>query len=406
MIQEEKITEIRGRYNRAICFTGELEPSAQGQIRRLCDEPAFAGSQIRIMPDVHAGVGCTVGTTMTLTDRVIPALVGVDIGCGMETVELSKKRFRPERLDAFIRRKIPFGREVRKTPHPLAETVGLSSLRVASEIHSEYASLSLGSLGGGNHFIEIDRDEEENLYLVIHSGSRYLGKEVATLYQEKGYQALLAGLSRQRREAAESLKEQGRTREIQGVLAAMKKEETETLVREMAFVTGTLFEDYLHDMKIVQKFAACNRRAMAEAILGELGGTAAASFTTIHNYIDTDAMILRKGAVSAQAGERLLIPMNMRDGALLCRGRGNGEWNCSAPHGAGRRLSRGEARSKLSVEKFRRTMNGIYSSCVGKDTLDESPMAYKDASSIESAIAPTVEILAHLTPLYNFKAGG
>ena len=396
--------EIKGKYNTALCYTGQMEEKAGGQIQAVCDRPEFAGCKIRIMPDVHAGKGCTIGTTMTIRDKIAPGMVGVDIGCGMETVELCQRQIDFDRLDALIRREIPFGREIRKTPHPLGQTIDLNRLHCAGAVHLDRALCSIGTLGGGNPFIEVDRAEDGRFFLGIHSGSRHLGTEVAGFYQEEGRRALWGGAGYQMEETIRRLKEEGHPEKIQKTLLALKKDRETDLPRDLAYVEGRLFEEYLHDMKLTQQFAALNRQAMARVILQGMGLTAASSFTTIHNYIDTEAMILRKGAVSAKAGEKLLIPINMRDGSLICRGKGNSEWNCSAPHGAGRLMSRKAAQQELSMEAFRRQMEGVYSTCGLPETLDESPMAYKSMEEILAQIGPTAEIEARIRPVYNFKA--
>lgn len=395
---------VQGSFNTAVCFTPALEDKARQQIQAVCNQPEFAGCKIRIMPDVHAGKGCTIGTTMTIQDKIVPGMVGVDIGCGMETVELAEREVDFDRLDALIRREIPFGREVRETPHPLNGEIDLAELRCAGQVNLERAVRSIGSLGGGNHFIEVDRAEDGRLFLVVHSGSRHLGTEVADFYQEEGRKALWGGANYQIQEMIARLKSEGRFREIQDAILALKKEHHLNIPRDLAYVEGRLFEDYIHDMKLTQRFAALNRKAMADVILAGLGLTAAAEFTTIHNYIDTDAMILRKGAVSARVGEMLLIPINMRDGSLICRGKGNPDWNFSAPHGAGRLMSRKAAFSALSMDTFQKEMEGIYSTCVLPDTLDESPMAYKSLEEIVGQIGPSVDVVERIRPVYNFKA--
>ena len=295
---------IQGLYNTAVCYTPELEEAARKQIQTVCDQAEFAGCKIRIMPDVHAGKGCTIGTTMTIQDKIVPGMVGVDIGCGMETVELREREVDFEKLDALIRR----------------------------------------------------------------------------------------------------LKAEGRFQEIQKTIKALKKEHELNIPKDLAYVEGKLFEDYIHDMKLTQQFAMLNRKAMVDVIMTGMGFTAVETFTTIHNYIDTDAMILRKGSVSAKAGEKLLIPINMRDGSLICSGKGNEDWNCSAPHGAGRLMSRKAAFNALSMEEFQKEMEGIYTTCVVPDTLDESPMAYKSMEEIVAQIGPTAEIIERIRPVYNFKA--
>lgn len=396
--------EIVGKYNRALCYCAELEEKAAEQIREVCNQEAFCGCKIRIMPDVHAGKGCTIGTTMTIQDKLVPGMVGVDIGCGMETVKIAEREIDFEKLDALIHREIPCGRNVREAPHALNEEIDLETLRCAPFVHVDRARKSIGTLGGGNHFIEVDRGGNGDLYLVVHSGSRHLGVEVAEYYQEQGRLALWGGARHQIGELIARLKEEGRFQEIESAVLALKKEHKIGIPKDLVYVEGKLFEDYIHDMRIVQKFAVLNRRAMMDVIVSGMGFLRLEEFTTIHNYIDTDAMILRKGSVSAKAGEKLLIPMNMRDGSLICIGKGNEEWNCSAPHGAGRLMSRRRAFGSLSMEQYRAEMEGIYTTCVVPDTLDESPMAYKGMEEIVAQIAPTVEIVERVRPVYNFKA--
>ena len=395
---------IQGLHNTAVCYTTELEEAARKQIQAVCNRPEFAACKIRIMPDVHAGKGCTIGTTMTIHDKIVPGMVGVDIGCGMETVELAEREIDFDRLDALIRLEIPYGREVRETPHPLNTEIDLTRLRCAGQVNLERAGRSIGSLGGGNHFIEVDRADDGRLFLIVHSGSRHLGTEVANLYQEEGRRSLWGGANYQLQETIARLKAEGRFREIQSTILALKKEHSLDIPPELTYVEGKLFDDYIHDMKLTQRFATLNRKAMVDVIMTGMGWTAADAFTTIHNYIDTDAMILRKGSVSAKAGEKLLIPINMRDGSLICSGKGNEDWNCSAPHGAGRLMSRRAAFSALSMEEFRKEMEGIYTTCVLPDTLDESPMAYKSMDEIVAQIGPTAEIIERIRPVYNFKA--
>lgn len=395
---------IQGQYNTAICYTNELEGAALEQIQAVCNQSEFTDCKIRIMPDVHAGKGCTIGTTMTIRDKIVPGMVGVDIGCGMETVELEEHEIDFEKLDALIRKEIPFGREIRDILHPLNSEIDLTQLRCAGQVNLDRAMHSIGSLGGGNHFIEVDRAEDGRLFLVIHSGSRHLGTEVADYYQNEGRRALWGGAKHQIQETIAKLKTEGRFREIQKTITALKKEHELDIPKDLAYVEGKLFDDYIHDMKLTQQFAVLNRKAMADVILEGMGLHAMDIFTTIHNYIDTEAMILRKGSVSAKAGEKLLIPINMRDGSLICIGKGNKEWNCSAPHGAGRLMSRRAALSTLSMEEFQKEMKGIYTTCVVPDTLDESPMAYKSLDDIVSQIGPTAEIVERIRPVYNFKA--
>jgi len=396
--------KIEGTYNTAVCFTSTLEESAENQIQTVCDQAEFADCQIRIMPDVHAGMGCTIGTTMTITDKIVPGMVGVDIGCGMETVKLLEKDIDFIELDAVIRKFIPCGFEVRKKTHPLNREINLKELRCINEVSLDRANHSIGTLGGGNHFIEVAKNEAGELYLVVHSGSRHIGREVADYYQKEGYRALCGNAKHQIDAAVAQLKLEGRLQEIQPTIKTLKAQNHINLPKDLAYVEGNLFEDYMHDMKIIQRFAVLNRQAMVAEILREMNLTEVERFTTIHNYIDTDEMILRKGAVSAKEGEKLLIPINMRDGSLICVGKGNPDWNYSAPHGAGRLMSRTAAFRSLSMEQYEAEMNGIFSTCVVKDTLDESPMAYKNISEIIEHIGPTAEIIEQIRPVYNFKA--
>jgi len=399
--------EIRGRCNTAICYCDEMDEAARQQIQDLCDQPVFAGSRIRIMPDVHAGKACTIGTTMTIDRFAVPNLVGVDIGCGMETVELEERHIDFGRLDEVVRRDIPAGMSVRQSPHPLTREIDLTELRCRASVSLEHAALSLGTLGGGNHFIEVDRDEDGRLYLVIHSGSRHLGLQTANHYQRLGWKTLQRVSDDARQAVIDRCRAEGRARDIEGELAALRQSRplASVVPERFAWVEGGNLEDYLHDMAIAQRFADLNRKAMMDTILKGMGLKAADRFTTIHNYIDLEAGILRKGAVSAQAGERLLIPINMRDGSLICIGKGNVDWNCSAPHGAGRLMSRSAAKQSFTVSDFKKQMQGIYTTSVGAATLDECPMAYKSMEDIVSNIGPTADIERIIKPIYNFKAG-
>ena len=401
------MVEIRGKYNTAVCYTDLLDGSARQQIQDMCDQRLFAGSKLRIMPDVHAGAGCTIGTTMTITDRAAPSLVGVDIGCGMETVKIAEKEINFAKLDKVIRTQIPSGKSVRRTPHSLAAQIDLNELCCFQAVNEERAILSLGTLGGGNHFIEIDRDEKGCLYLVVHSGSRCLGVQTASYYRKLGWKTMNRISDEMRQELIERYKAEGRLQEIEKGLHELESSfaASADIPEKFAFVEGQNLKDYIHDMKIVQRYASLNRQAMMQTILDGMGLTETDQFTTIHNYIDTENMILRKGSVSAQKGERLLIPINMRDGALICIGKGNTEWNCSAPHGAGRILSRTAAQEMLTIEEFQREMQGVYTTCVAKSTLDESPMAYKGLDEILAQIGPTAEVVKQIKPVYNFKAG-
>ncbi|MCI8479151.1 MAG: RtcB family protein [Oscillospiraceae bacterium] len=396
---------LSGKYNTATIFTDVVDQASISQVIALCNQEFTAGSRIRLMPDVHAGAGCTVGTTMTITDKIVPNLVGVDIGCGMETVRVRETHVELQKLDRLIRENIPSGFAIREKAHRYASQLELEDLRCAKQLHLTRAEKSIGTLGGGNHFIEVDRDEEGHLYLVIHSGSRHLGLEVAKYYQEEGYKVLNQCDAVSQQKLINDLKAQGREHEIQKALKKLKNTKRTNIPRPLAYVSGPLFEDYLHDMQIVQRFAALNRQAMMDELVKGMKLHVEDQFTTIHNYIDTNAMILRKGAVSAQAGERLLIPINMRDGSLLCVGKGNEDWNYSAPHGAGRLMSRSAAKQSFTVSEFKKQMANIYSTSVGSATLDECPMAYKCMEDIVDNISPTVDIQAVIKPIYNFKAG-
>ncbi|MGN0813787.1 MAG: RtcB family protein [Candidatus Coproplasma sp.] len=393
---------IEGRYNQAKIFTDICEESAIEQIKAMCDFEPFQNSKIRIMPDVHTGAGCTIGTTMTLCNAVVPNMVGVDIGCGMYTVRLAEKNIDFEKLDNIIHNYVPSGKMTRETAHENNALIDLTELKCFSKIKHDYAQKSLGSLGGGNHFIEVDKGDD-GYYLVIHCGSRHLGIEVAGYYQEEAYRELCGTSRAQVVGMIAKLKAEGRAREIQSAIEALGDKKCD-IPKEMAYAQGELFEAYIHDMKIVQRFAVINRQTIAQDILNYMGWEKTEEFTTVHNYIDTDNMILRKGAVSARKGEKLLIPINMRDGALICIGKGNEDWNCSAPHGAGRIYSRGKARAVLDIEEYRRQMDGIYSTSVCKETLDESPMAYKRLEDIVENIRDTVDIVEQIKPVYNFKA--
>ncbi len=397
--------EVTGTYNTAKVFTDVVEEGAITQIQTLCDQKFVSSSKIRIMPDVHAGAGCTIGTTMTITDKVVPNLVGVDIGCGMETICVSNKHVELQKLDKLIYEKIPSGFNVRNTPHRYNDEIDLTQLRSFSDIHYDRAQKSIGTLGGGNHFIEADQDDDGQIYIVVHSGSRYLGLEVAKYYQEAGYRQLNRSTKADMEKLITQYKAEGRDKEIQAALKELKNQVLTTIPFTLAYVAGDLFTDYIHDMKIVQQFAVLNRRAMMDEIIKGMKLKVIEQFTTIHNYIDTEAMILRKGAVSAKVGEKLLIPINMRDGSLICIGKGNEDWNCSAPHGAGRLMSRTQAKSSFTVSEFKKQMKDIYTTSVNKETLDECPMAYKSMDDIVNNIEPTAEITKIIKPIYNFKAG-
>jgi len=396
---------LTGKYAEAKVYTDLIESTAIGQITQLCNQPVSDGARIRIMPDVHAGAGCTVGTTMTITDKVIPNIVGVDIGCGMEAVRLKEKHIEVQQLDKLIYRTIPSGFAIREKPHRYIGKLDLTALCCYDRIDHLRAEKSIGTLGGGNHFIEADKGEDGAIWIVIHSGSRHLGVEVAKFYQEEAYRRLNKSSQKEIDELIARLKAEGKEKSIQSEIKKLTNTKTTNVPKHLAYCEGELFEQYIHDMKIVQEFAMINRQAMMDEIIKGMGLHITDSFTTIHNYIDTENMILRKGAVSAQAGERLLIPINMRDGSLICTGKGNPDWNFSAPHGAGRLMSRSEAKQSFTVSEYKKQMQGIYTTSVNSGTLDECPMAYKSMEDIVGCIGDTVEINEVIKPIYNFKAG-
>lgn len=397
--------EIKGKYSEAKIFTDIVDSASVAQVQELCNQEFAAGSRIRLMPDIHAGKGCTIGTTMTITDKVAPNLVGVDIGCGMETIRVRESRIELQKLDKLIYERIPSGFSIREKAHRYLSQIDLSQLCCARHVDLIRAEKSIGTLGGGNHFIEVDRDDEGTLYIVVHSGSRHLGVEVAGYYQEAGYKVLNRTDDASVEALIAQLKAEGREREIQKELKKLKNIKQTSIPRELAYVSGELFEQYLHDMKIVQQFAALNRQAMMDEIVKGMKLHVEEQFTTIHNYIDTEQMILRKGAVSARAGEQLLIPINMRDGSLICVGKGSEDWNYSAPHGAGRLMSRAEAKQSFTVSEFKKQMANVYTTSVNRSTLDECPMAYKGMQDILDNIGPTAEVVKIIRPIYNFKAG-
>ena len=385
-------------------FCEGIDGTALEQIRSLAACEAYKDSKIRIMPDAHAGAGCTIGTTMTLTGRVTPNLVGVDIGCGMLVVELGRSKVDLFELERVIGENIPSGMNVRSEHIPqTAEGLALlDALRCPASGSREYNALSVGTLGGGNHFIELDEDDEGNLYLVIHSGSRNLGKKVCEYYQKyAGKECERAGKGAVA-ELIARLKAEGRQREIPEELKKIPKGFSER--DPLAYLEGQSFADYIYDMDLCQKYAEVNRRTIAEVICDKLHLTPTGMWQTIHNYIDMETMILRKGSISARKGEKVIIPMNMRDGSLICIGKGNPDWNFSAPHGAGRLLSRAEASKTISMEDFRKDMEGIASWSVCTSTLDEAPGAYKPMASILSQIGPTVDVENIIRPIYNYKA--
>lgn len=398
--------ELKGKYNEAKIFTDVVDEASISQVLLLLNQEFVSGSRIRLMPDIHAGSGCTIGTTMTITDKIVSNLVGVDIGCGMEVIRVKEKHIELQKLDKLIYEKIPSGFNIREKAHRYFKDINLEDLYCYKQIDMRRAEKSLGTLGGGNHFIEANKDDEGNIYMVVHSGSRHLGLEVANYYQEEGYKELNGSAQKDVDNLIMDLKSQGRQKEIQKSIAALKNTKRTNIPKQLAYVSDGLFIQYIHDMKIIQKYAELNRQAMMDEMIKGMKLHVVDQFTTIHNYIDTDAMILRKGAVSAKCGETLLIPINMRDGSLICTGKGNDEWNQSAPHGAGRLMSRSAAKQSFTVSEFKKQMEGIYTTSVNRDTLDECPMAYKGIDDIVNNIDDTVEIDRMIKPIYNFKASG
>ena len=397
--------EIRGKYNTAKVFTDVVEEQSVAQILLLCNQAFAEGSRIRIMPDVHAGAGCTIGTTMTIADKIVPNLVGVDIGCGMETARLRETHIELGKLDKLIYSAIPSGFNIRQKPHRFAAQIDLDQLYCRKHVDTGRGNLSIGTLGGGNHFIEVDTAQDGALYLVIHSGSRHLGLEVATYYQEQAYHQCNGSSKADEEALIAQLKAEGREKEISKAIKALKGTKRTDIPKALAYVSGELFSQYIHDMKLMQEFAVLNRRAMMDELIRGMGLHITEQFTTVHNYIDTDAMVLRKGAVSAKAREKLLIPINMRDGSLICVGKGNADWNCSAPHGAGRLMSRSQAKQSFTLTQYKAEMDGIYSTSVSRETLDECPMAYKTMDDIVRNIGDAAEITDVIRAIYNFKAG-
>lgn len=364
--------EIKGQHNIAKVFTQNIEGAAIEQIRELCDQEFVQGSKIRIMPDVHLGMGCTIGTTMTVLDKVVPNLVGVDIGCGIETIKLKNSRIDLKRLDGIIHKYIPAGFNIRKKQHDYVKEIDFHDLICKAHVDLERAKLSIGTLGGGNHFIEVNQGKDGALYMAVHSGSRHLGKQVAEYYQRLAYQ------------------------ELRG--------QSININRHLAYLQDQSYKDYLHDMSLVQKYAVYNRKAIVDDIVSMMNIEIDEEFTTIHNYIDLKNMILRKGAISAQKGEKVLIPINMRDGSLICIGKGNKDWNYSAPHGAGRIMSRRQAKREISLKEFEKSMEGIYTTTANRSTLDECALAYKPIDEIIENIQDTADVMDVIRPVYNFKA--
>ncbi|WP_312473353.1 RtcB family protein [Neobacillus sp.] len=395
--------KVTGSQTKAKIFSNYPQETALEQIQELCNQAFLKDTKISIMPDYHAGKGCVIGTTIQLKDKVVPNLVGVEVGCGVLTVKLQDKKVDFNKLDNIIRTYVPSGQELHSD-----ETVGFINTSFpaiqefkAEHILNENRSLySLGTLGGGNHFIEISVDSDGYHYLTIHTGSRYVGAKIATYYQKVAISKLR---QHDLTEIIEKLKGEGRNKEIQTVIQSYK-EKNPVIPNDLAFLEGEDFQHYIHDMKLAQSFAKANREEIARSITDNMGFEEMDRFDTVHNYIDTDNLILRKGAVSAQKGERLIIPINMRDGSILAVGKGNEEWNYSAPHGAGRVLSRTKAMKTLNMEDFHNTMKDVWTTSVSEETLDEAPMAYKSMNEILEKVEETVEIAGFIKPVYNFKA--
>lgn len=371
---------LNGKYTSAKIFTDTIEEYALAQLQMLVDHPAFRGSRIRIMPDVHPGKVGTIGFTATVTERILPGVVGNDIGCGMTLARLKNSKAEFQKLDVVIRETVPSGASLRKMPHRFSADFDLAELLCAERINVDRTARSLGTLGGGNHFLELDQDENGNLYVVIHSGSRHLGTAVMEYYLTKGRQHL-------------------------------KKQGIE-VPYELVYLEGSLLADYIHDVEVVQKFAQLNRDAILDELVKGMQWKLLEIYSCVHNYVDTDVPasteqpIIRKGAISAKAGELVIIPINMRDGVILGTGTGNEDWNYSAPHGAGRVMKRQEVKASFTVSQYKKEMQGVYSTCIGKGTLDEAPFAYRSIEQIADAISDTVRIDKILKPVYNFKAGG
>ncbi|WP_312432792.1 RtcB family protein [Lacrimispora sp.] len=390
-------------------FTENIEPEALNQIYMLIKQPAFAECKVRIMPDVHAGKGCVIGFTADLGDKVIPNIVGVDIGCGMLTVGLGNINIDYEKLDSVIRGNIPSGRNVRREEIPFQN---IDELNCRAELKNiSWLRCSMGTLGGGNHFIEVDEDSDGNKYLIIHTGSRNLGKQVAEIYQQVAIDSMqgTGKLEQAIQDLIQEYKTTGREKEIQPSVRELKRKfqpDKLNIPKELCYLTEEDRERYLHDMKICQSFAGTNREWIASIICQKMGWeySRGKSFQTIHNYIDHDTNIVRKGAISARKDELLLIPINMRDGCIIGRGKGNSDWNQSAPHGAGRIMSRSKAKEKVSLEEFESSMTGIFTTSVSSTTIDESPMVYKPMEEIIQNIKDTVDIEKIIKPAYNFKA--
>lgn len=394
--------ELKGKYNTAKIFTDVVDTESISQVLGILNLESLKDTKIRLMPDIHAGKGCTIGTTILLKDKVIPSLTGVDIGCGMLLVRIAEKDIDFQRLDTIIQENVPSGCNIHTVAPSSANAFDFS--RFICPVNVENAKRSIGTLGGGNHFIEVDRDDEGNNYLIVHSGSRHLGLEICNHYQNFAYHNCNHSSKEEVQELIRTLKSQGRHREIEKEIHKLKDVKRTDIPKDLCHLEGPSFQDYIHDMKTAQEYASTNRKEIADRIVKEMEWTVKESFSTIHNYIDTENMILRKGSVSARQGEKLLIPINMRDGALICIGKGNPDWNYSAPHGAGRLMSRSKAKEMIDLKEFKDSMEGIYSTSVCDATLDESPFAYKNLNDILDNITDTAEVIKQIKPVYNFKA--
>lgn len=389
--------ELNGKYNTCKVFTDNVDNETISQLVALLNQSFVKDSKIRIMPDAHAGKGCVIGTTMTITKKICPNLVGVDIGCGILAVQIKETDVDFKKLDEIIHQYIPSGFNVRNRI-----VASSNATQIIAPVNVSLAMRSLGTLGGGNHFIECDKDDNGNVWLVVHTGSRHLGIEVCKYYQNLAWENLHKR-SDIIAETIAKLKSEGRQKEIENAIKNIKSKNI-AIPKNLAYVQGEDFDNYIHDMKITQEHAKINRETIVEIICSYMGWHIKDRVHSIHNYIDTDNMILRKGSVSAQAGERIIIPMNMRDGSLICVGKGNPDWNFSAPHGAGRLMSRGRAKENISLEEYQNSMNGIYTTCVNNSTIDESPMVYKSMNEIVCSTTDSVEIVSIIKPIYNFKS--
>lgn len=387
--------ELNGKYNKAIVYTDQIENKAISQLINLCNQEFVKESKIRIMPDVHTGKGCCIGTTLTYKDKIVPNLVGVDIGCGMLSMKLKQKDINLVELDMVIREEIPSGFNIRNFKLESNRYVDYKDLKY-SKLNLERIKHSLGTLGGGNHFIEIDKDSEGSLYLIIHSGSRYFGKQIAEYYQEIAAKNINKFT---RQNIIKEYKRLGKESELESILKQLPK-----IPKEFAYLEKDDLDNYLNDIAIVQFYANLNRLEMGRIINEKMGIRCLTCFQNIHNYVDITNKIIRKGAIAASESQPILIPLNMRDGCILARGKGNPDWNYSAPHGAGRLMSRRYAKENLTLAEYRKEMDGIYSTCIDYNTLDESPMAYKPIEVITKDIEETADIVEILKPIYNFKA--